>query len=159
MKNLLFIAACLVAFASCNNSGSTENTEATTAADSTATAPVAEPAAPQPACYLLAEGKDSTTLTLNIGPDGTVTGDYDWSPWQKDGAHGTISGKKEGDLVKVIYDYVIEGSNQQEEMVFKLTGDQLAVGKGELIDGEGGLLKIKDASKLTWMPFAKVACK
>lgn len=159
MKNLFILAVCLTAFASCKNTGSTEATE-TTAVDTTAAAaPVAEPTEPQPACYLIAEGKDSTNVSLSIATDGTVTGNYDWSPWQKDGAHGTFTGKQEGELIKGIYDYTIEGSNQQQEMVFKLTGDQLAEGEGELVDGEGGILKIKDASKLTWKPFAKVACK
>ncbi|MCC6723718.1 MAG: hypothetical protein IT258_04360 [Saprospiraceae bacterium] len=158
MKNLLIIAACLLTLASCNSSGSTETTEAA-AADTTATAPVAEPAVAQGMCYLIAEGKDSTTLSLTIAADGTVTGSYDWAPWEKDGAHGTITGKQEGDLFKVTYDYVIEGSNQQEEKVFKLTGDQIQEGEGELTEGEGGILKIKDASKLTWRPMTKVACK
>jgi|CXWL01.1.fsa_nt_gi hypothetical protein len=158
MKNLLFVATCLMALASCQNSGST-GTADSTAVDSTATAPVAEPAAAQPTCYLFADGKDSTTVSLNITADGTVTGSYDWTPWEKDGAHGTLTGKKEGDLLKLMYDYTIEGSNQQQEMLMKLTGDQLAEGETELVEGEGGVLKIKDPTKVTWKPFVKVDCR
>lgn len=159
MKNLVFLTACLLALASCQNSGSTETSDATTVDTTASTAPVAEPAAAQPMCYFIAEGKDTTSLSLNIAADGTVTGSYDWQPWEKDGAHGTITGKQEGEMLKVMYDYTIEGSNQQEEMVFKLSGDQVSVGEGELVEGEGGILKIKDASKLTWKPFIKVSCK
>ena len=158
MKNLLFIAACLMALASCQNSGSTD-TAGTTAVDTTANAPAAEPAAAQPVCYLFAEGKDSTTVSLNIAADGTVTGSYDWQPHEQHGASGTLTGKKEGDLLRLMYDFTIEGSNQQQEMVLKMTGDQLAEGEGELTEGEGGILKIKDASKLTWKQFVKVDCK
>lgn len=158
MKNLFILAACLLALASCQNSGSTESSENGTAADTTA-APAAEPAAPQSMCFLRAEGKDSTTASITIAADGTVTGSFDWQPWEKDGAHGTLTGKQEGDLLKVTYDYTIEGSNQQEEKVFKLAGDQLMEGEGELTEGEGGILKIKDATKLTWNPLTKVACK
>ncbi len=158
MRNLLFFAVVLMAFAACKNSGPNETTDAA-AADSTATAPVAEPASPQPMCFLRAEGKDSTTASITIATDGTVTGSFEWSPWEKDGAHGTLTGKQEGDLLKVMYDYTIEGSNQQEEKVFKLTGDQLQEGEGELTEGEGGILKIKDATKLTWNPLTKVPCK
>lgn len=155
MKNLLAFAAFLLTFAACQNAGTPDPGTAT--ADTTATA---APAAvePQAMCYLFAEGKDSTSVSLVIAADGSVSGTYDWQPWEKDGAHGTVSGKKEGDLLQLIYDYTIEGSNQQQEMVFKLTGDQLAEGEGELVDSEGGLLKIKDPSKLTWKPFTKVAC-
>ncbi len=158
MKNLLILAACLLVMAACNNSKPTD-TAAESAVDSTAIAPATEPATPQTMCYLFAEGKDSTTVSLTIATDGVVTGAYDWQPHEQHGASGTLTGKKEGDLLKLMYDYTIEGSNQQQEMVFKLTGDQLSEGEGELTEGEGGVLKIKDASKLTWKPFAKVACK
>lgn len=158
MKNWLFLAACMLMLAACNSStDSTVGTD-TPAADTTATTPVAA-AAPTTNCYLIAEGKDSTTVSLTINADGTVTGTYDWLPWEKDGAHGTLSGKQEGEMLKLTYDYMIEGSNQQEEKIMKLSGDQLSDGEGELTEGEGGMMKIKDASKLTWKPFTKVDCK
>lgn len=159
MKNWLFLAACLLTFAACNNSTDASAGTDAPAADTTATAPVAEAAAPTTNCYLIAEGKDTTTANITVNADGTVTGTYDWMPWEKDGAHGTLSGKKEGDMLKLTYDYTIEGSNQQEEKIMKLSGDQLSDGEGELTEGEGGMMKIKDASKLTWKPFTKVACK
>ena len=160
MKNLLFIAVGMLSLASCKNSGTAESTDETAVDTTASTALVAEPAAPQALCYFFAVGKDSTTLSVNIAADGTVTGAYDWSPWERDGAHGTIAGKKEGDLLKVVYDYVIEGSNQQEEKVFKLTGDQIAEGEGELTEGDTPTsLKLKDPSKLTWKPLTKVLCK
>jgi major membrane immunogen (membrane-anchored lipoprotein) len=162
LKSLLILAACLLALASCQNTGSTETTETTTAVDSTAIAEPAakEPAGPQTLCYLLvANGKDSTKLNLTIATDGTVTGSYDWQPFEQHGSSGTLTGKQEGDLLKCTYDYTIEGSNQQEEVVFKRFGDQIAKGEGELVEGENGLMKIKDASKLSWMPFKKVPCE
>ncbi len=159
MKNLRFFAAFLLAFASCKNEVSTEASEATNVDTTASTAPIAEPAEPQPMCFLRAEGKDSTTASITIAADGTVTGSFDWSPYGTDGAHGTLTGKQEGDLLKVTYDYTIEGSNQQEEKVFKLAGDQLQEGEGELTEGEGGILKIKDPANLKWNPMAKVACK
>ena len=158
MRNLLFIAACLMALASCKNSGSTDTAD-TTAVDSTATAPAAEATVPQATCYLLAEGPDSTFASLTIAADGTVTGSFDWVPNEKDGAHGTLTGKNEGGQLKVMYDYMIEGSQQKEEMLMKVAGDQLLVAKGELTEGEGGAMKLKDPSKVTWTTFGKVACK
>ncbi|MBI5913795.1 MAG: hypothetical protein HY842_00315 [Bacteroidetes bacterium] len=155
MKNLLFLAFCLLALASCKNSGSTDTTAA--AADSTAVA-TETPAAPQAACYIRADGQDTTSASITVAADGTVSGTYDWAPWEKDGAHGTLSGKKEGDMLHVTYDYVIEGSNQQEQMMFKMTGEQLAEAQGELVD-EGGVLKLKDPANVKYLTFQKVACK
>jgi hypothetical protein len=159
MKNLLFFAACLLAFAACKNEGSTGASEATNVDTTASTTPIAEPAESQPMCFLRTEGKDSTTASINIAADGTVTGSFAWQPFEQHGADGTLTGKQEGDLLKVTYDYTIEGSNQQEEKIFKLTGDQLQEGEGELTEGEGGILKIKDPTKLKWNPMAKVACK
>ncbi|MBK8565202.1 MAG: hypothetical protein IPN76_18135 [Saprospiraceae bacterium] len=140
MKNLLFLAALLMALASCKNSGTTETTD-TAVADSTATTPMAEPVAAQPMCFLRTEGKDSTIASINIAADGTVTGSFSWQPFEQHGADGTLTGKQEGDLLKVTYDYTIEGSNQQEEKIFKLAGDQLQEGSGELMEGEEVSLK------------------
>lgn len=158
MKKLLFMAACLMALASCQNSGTTDASGTAAAADTTATQ-AAEPAAAQPSCFLLAEGKDSTWVSLVIAADGTVTGSYDWIPWEKDSSIGTLSGKQEGELLKLVYDYVIEGSNQRQEVLLKLAGGQLSEAQGELIEGEGGLLKLKDPTKVTWTAFASTACK
>ena len=155
MRNLLFVAACLMALASCKNSGSTD-TAASATTDPTATSPAAESTT---GCYIRAVGRDTTFANITIAPDGTVTGSYDWAPHEQDGAHGTLAGKKESDRLQLIYDYTIEGSNQQQEMVMRMAGDQLFEGEGELTEDEGGVLKLKDASKLNWKPFLKVACK
>jgi hypothetical protein len=54
---------------------------------------------------------------------------------------------------------MIEGSQQQEEKLMKLTGDQLADGEGELVEGEGGMLKLKDPASVAFQPMTKVDCK
>ncbi len=157
MRNLLLFAACILAMASCQNSTSTD-TAATDAADSTATALAAE-STPTIGCYIRAVGNDTTWVNITITPDGTVSGSYDWQPQEQHGASGALSGKKVSDRLQLMYDFTIEGSNQQQEMVMRMAGDQLFEGEGELTEGEGGILKLKDANKLTWKPFLKVNCK
>jgi len=162
MKNLFILVACMLVLGSCQNAGPSDTTETTTVVDSTTIAEpdAKKPTGPETLCYLLvASGKDSTKLNLTIATDGTVTGSYEWQPFEQHGASGTLTGKQEGDLLKCTYDYTIEGSNQQEEMLFKRFGDQIAEGEGELVEGEGGLMKLKDASKLSWKPFVKVPCE
>ncbi len=127
------------------------------AADNTAQAPVAAPAASSENCYILAEGKDTTWLTLKIDGE-TVTGKYHWHPHEKDGGHGTIAGKIQGGIADVMYDYTIEGSNQKEQMMFKIEGDKVVQIIGELEDKDG-ILRIKDASKpVRTDAFVKGAC-
>ncbi len=156
MKKILFFAVCLLAMASCQNAGPTD-TE-TTGADTTA---VETPAAatPEVSCFYLAEGKDTTWASLTIAADGTVTGSFDWVPWEKDSARGTLTGKKDGEVITAMYDYMIEGSQQKEEKMFKISGGQMFEANGELTEGEGGILKLKDPAKVEWKAFAKMECR
>lgn len=94
-------------------------------------------------CYIFAEGKDTTFLTLTI--QGTqVTGYFAWEPWEKDGARGDLSGTLEGNKIVADWDYVIEGSEQSEEKVFVLEEDMVGEMTGELTEGEAGQLVLKD---------------
>jgi hypothetical protein len=155
MKNLFYSLLFLLSLAACQNSGTpdgqAEQTDSTTVEEE---APVATTS-----CYIHAVGQDTTWVQLTITVDGSVSGTYDWIPYEKDSARGTLSGKKEGDLLKLTYDYMIEGSQQQEEKLMKLTGDQLADGEGELVEGEGGMLKLKDPASVAFQPMTKVDCK
>lgn len=144
MKKLLFATLCLSALASCQNSGTADKT--TTAAAPT-TAPVATP---QTTCFYLADGRDTTWARITVNTDNSVTGTYSWTPYESHGANGTLSGKKEGDLLKLMYEYEIEGSQQKEEMYFRLAGDHLLEGSGELEEGADGTLHPKDPTKLAF---------
>lgn len=89
--------------------------------------------------------KDITTVQLVMKGD-IVTGEMHWHPYQKDGAHGTLKGVKKGDVITADYAYMIEGSNQMEEVVFKLEGDKLSKLEGELME-KGEKLVLKDPAK------------
>jgi len=153
MKNLLYTFILSLAFVGCQNTGQTGGDGAAESQEANAAA------SGQTACYIRAEGPDTTFVNLTIAADGAVTGTYDWLPWEKDGARGTVTGQQDGEIIRLMYDYTIEGSNQQQEMLMKLTGDQLAEAEGELVEGDGGVLKLKDPSNVTYKPLTKVACK
>ena len=163
MKNLLLAAFSLLAMAACQNSGTADKEAA--AADTTATAVPAETAqsdtstfVPQ-ACFIWAEGQDTTWIGIAMLAGNTIRGTYDWVPWEKDGAHGTFSGTRDKELIHVIYDYVIEGSSQKEEKIFKMAGSGLEEGEGELQDSPDGVLRLKDPAKVTFKPLTRVPCK
>ena len=159
MKNLLFIAACMVAFSACNNSKSSDASTEAPSGDTTTVKQETEAGGDKNLCYLRAEGKDTTIVNIKLNADGTVSGTYDWLPWEKDSARGTLKGRKQGDMLTLLFDYTMEGSNQQEEKLMRLTGDLLAEAEGELVEGDGGVFKIKEGATLKWLPLSKVDCK
>lgn len=77
------------------------------------------------------EPKALTTLSLHI-EDGKVYGNQHWIPKDMDGAHGTVEGTIKDDTIRAIYSYTIEGSEQSEEQIYKLQGNKLLVGEGEM---------------------------
>jgi hypothetical protein len=108
-------------------------------------------------CYALREGKDVTAIELTTDQD-AVTGYFAWEPFERDGAHGYFQGKVADGLITADFTYMIEGSIQAEEIMFKMEGDRLLQGRGELEDKNGRLI-IKDKSTVEWtMAFQKTDC-
>ncbi len=104
----------------------------------------------QPQCYERQTTEDRTLIKLTQQENGVVEGDYLWQPVQSDGAYGTLKGTIKNGLIYADYNFSIEGSNQIEEMVFKLNKTTLVEGVGELITTPKGKSVIKDSSKLEW---------
>ncbi len=142
MKNILFnLLLATAIFTACQNSPKTETPAAT--------APMsgAKPATAT-TCWEKRFGPDLEAIEMTVVGD-EVSGFMAWEPDQKDGARGMFKGKKSGDLVTAIFEYMIEGSIQSEEVVFKIVGDKLMKGNGEMED-KAGIMTLKDKSKLTW---------
>jgi hypothetical protein len=89
-----------------------------------------------------------------------IVGILDYSFAEKDGAHGTFKGTKEGNIITATWSYVVEGSNQKEEIMIKTEGDKAFKASGELMETKGGLLKLKDPKNVTWSDevFTRVQC-
>ncbi len=114
-------------------------------------------------CFQLVDGRDTTFVQLTIRHDSEVSGEMQWRPWEKDGAYGMLNGKKEGDVIKAEWMYTIEGSEQSEELEFKLTGNTLARKVGELEEKDPnnpGHLRMKDPASAPYAEtFAATACQ
>ena len=141
---LLLIAA---AFAACQNKPGTPATPETTVPETTAERSPGKPLT-KTTCYENRFGKDVTAIELTVVGD-QVDGFYAWEPHEKDGARGMFKGKKTGDEITADFIYMIEGSIQSEEIIFKIAGDKLLKGEGELQE-KGEKLVIKDKTKLSW---------
>lgn len=117
-------------------------------------------AEPQRLFFAQENAKEYTRIALTIDGD-QVTGTQNWLPKQPDGhgAHGTISGKVTDGIMRVLYEYTIEGSEQSEEEVLKLDGDKLYIGEGQLLADpkNDAHLKLQDPSKVVFKkPLTKI---
>jgi len=115
-------------------------------------------------CFEMREGlkqQDLTSVKLVIDED-NVSGTMQWQPFEKDGSNGTLKGIKKGAEMFLTYDYLIEGSRQKEDMVFKLAGDTLyrKVGPLKEISSETIHLALRNIdSSLYSVKLNKVTCK
>jgi hypothetical protein len=160
MYKSIFSSFSLLLLAACSPGNKEANAAGDAAADTSAVKPNSEVM-----CFVMTEGdnnQDTTRITLSILLDNKVAGTMDWMPYEKDGAYGVIEGEKKGDIITGIYRYTIEGSEQSEEVAFKLSGNQLLQKEGELMEKTPGQadLVFKDAASAQFTKrFDRVECK
>lgn len=109
---------------------------------------------PETLFFARENAKESTRISLTIEGD-KVSGTQNWLPTAPDGhgAHGVINGKvAEGGIMRVLFEYTIEGSEQAEEEVLKLDGDKLFIGEGQLkVDPKNeSRMNLEDPSKVVF---------
>lgn len=94
--------------------------------------------------------KEWTRVALVIEGD-QVSGTQTWQPKEGHGASGSLTGTLiSGGLIKGVYEYTIEGSDQSEEQLLKLTDNSLFIGEGELVEGRQGRLELKNPSQVVF---------
>ncbi len=112
-------------------------------------------------CFSKLFNQDITDVQLTL-LGSAVTGKMDWIPYEKDSARGTLQGFKNaaGEL-DLIYDYMIEGSQQTETKIMKIQDGKLLVKVGELLDPKNdGNLVYKDVSQAKYSEVLKTtSCK
>jgi hypothetical protein len=112
-------------------------------------------------CFGKLFNQDVTAVELTI-TGSAISGKMDWIPYEKDSARGTLQGFKNaaGEL-ELIYDYMIEGSQQTETKIMKIEDDKLLVKVGELLDPKSdGNLVYKDVSQAKYSEALEpVSCK
>lgn len=87
-------------------------------------------------CYLYAVGKDSIRLHLQRNGD-QLTGRVAFDNFEKDSSEGTVSGRKVGDTIKLVYDFESEGMQSKRELFFLETGGELRMGLGNFEPRDG----------------------
>ena len=82
-------------------------------------------------CYLRALQRD--TLAASLQQNGNIiTGKLTFDNYQKDGSTGTVEGLIENGVVKLVYRFQSEGMNSISELYFKIAGDKLIHGYGNV---------------------------
>lgn len=113
-------------------------------------------------CFLKAENKDTTKVSVRFLSNDDIRGEMIWKPWQKDGAVGTLTGKlNANNEMELVYNYMIEGNRQTETKIMKIEGNKLLIKQGELVDPKNnGNLIFKDVSKATFKTILdKIDCE
>ncbi|MEO5647757.1 MAG: hypothetical protein ABIQ56_05310 [Chitinophagaceae bacterium] len=161
----LSLSIFLLLLISCNNRDTTNKTEKSVSSDTNSISPVGGrddkfiSTTPLTACYAWAVRKDSASLKITYMDD-KVTGDlvYDWN--EKDGNRGTIKGQLNKNMIVAWYTFQSEGMTSVREVIFKVEGEKLVEGYGEII-AVGDTAKFKQGTSMKFMedrPFGKVNC-
>lgn len=82
---------------------------------------------------------------------GGVVGILDYDFTEKDGAHGTLDGRRQDDIITAVWTRAIEGTTERQEVLIRLEPEGAVQVNGELATGADGVLRLKDR----WRPSTK----
>lgn len=111
-------------------------------------------------CYVSTIKKDTANLKLNLNKE-DVSGNLVYKRFETDGNVGTIKGKVKDSLIIADYTFQSEGVTSVREVVFKIQGEKLIEGYGD-ITMKGDTARFRNVSALKFQegqPFVKEACK
>jgi len=114
----------------------------------------------QNGCYEMIMKHDTATLALQI-QDTLVSGDLNYRWADRDHNKGTIKGYVQDSLLIAEYTFESEGLISVREVVFKLKGDTLLQGFGDLTEQDGKII-FKQRDQLQYngtFPFIRVNCQ
>ncbi len=129
-----FLALMSVGLLIACNDNELNDTEANTSSQSpNTTSPEIEkkPVDAENACYMKITGRDTAILMLEQKVN-ELSGVMLYDNFEKDGSRGTVKGKKEGNILKLFYDFNSEGTRSVMEVYFKEVPGGLLRGVGDM---------------------------
>ena len=159
MKRYLIIVGCLLG--ACTSNTSTKKTDES---QEVKDARVIDSSSSLGGCYSAILEKDTSDLVLQHKKNAiSVSGELSIQYVEKDSNKGTFNGEIRGDLIVAWYEFFSEAKHSVRQVVFKIQGDTLLEGYGNLINkGDSDTLmfgNIGALKYLTEMPFIKRECK
>ncbi len=82
-------------------------------------------------CYMGILQRDTFAATLQQQGN-NITGKLVFDNYEKDGSSGKVTGKLQGNILKLVYSFASEGMNSVMEVYFKYQDGQLTRGIGEM---------------------------
>lgn len=129
MRILLICCLAVLFECSCNNPETNEPAQETTVNNSSL--PDSSKSSGYSGCYIRVMQKD--TLVAHLQQQGNnFTGRLTFNNYQKDGSTGTINGRLENGIIKLLYSFRSEGMNSVMEVYFKPGDAVLLPATGEL---------------------------
>ena len=111
-------------------------------------------------CYSYVNNKDSVAMNIDIN-DNTVTGELEYSLYEKDSNTGTIQGIIKGDTLLAEYSFISEGVSSVREVAFLKKENKWVEGFGNMEEKNGSMI-FKDRSSLQFnsnIVLTEVPCK
>lgn len=124
-------------FAACNNTTQQSNEEVTETNKSSSTPKTTElvndqkPGDDLQGCYMKVTGRDTAIVMIDQAGN-EISGKMLYDNYEKDGSHGTVKGKQEGDVLKLFYDFNSEGMHSVMEVYFKKVPGGILRGVGDM---------------------------
>lgn len=83
-------------------------------------------------CYMRVMGRD--TLAAHLEQNGNdISGRLTYDNYEKDGSTGTVNGRLENGILKLVYVFQTEGMTSTMETYFKVQNQALVPGTGEMV--------------------------
>jgi hypothetical protein len=127
--------------------------------ESSTTAPAANAGSQEPVttCYVQRSGENLSVVQVTVQGD-SVSGYIAQEMVVGNGARGSFSGRKEGNLITADYTFLMDSTVQIHEVMFKMEGDKLFQGAGGMIMDNNRMV-MRDKSALHWLgPLVKTDC-
>lgn len=137
MKVLITAWIFITGLTACNNTGETTTTKTDSNSLHVDTSDVSNeiipPAKPESinGCYMRVLERDTLVAHLQeLG--GQITGKLTFDNYQKDGSTGGVTGRRNGNVLELIYSFDSEGMHSIMEVYFKKEGSTLIRGIGDM---------------------------
>jgi len=163
MRNQILLPILLAGFVlSCNNENANNTRGGHTNMVRTETAVAATKLVAKTSdCYQYIKNRDTASLKLNIIGE-ELTGELNYTLFEKDRNTGKIAGELKGDTIIAEYTFDSEGLRSVREVVFVKKADgKLYEGTGDVVE-KGGKTMFKNRSALKFgqsIVFSKADCK
>lgn len=122
---------------------------------------VIDPDAAVAGCYTAVLKRDTANIVVQQTEDEkSVNADLEYRNFEKDGSKGTFNGTLSDSLLIGYYKFFSEGQSSVAQTVFKVKGDTLYQGYGDIAQ-RGDTVVFKDVNALQYMtekPFIKRDC-